>query len=246
MKKIFNLILCFFFIILFYSETLKAAEIEILSDVPGTGVIVKNHSKVTVHYRGFLEDGTEFDSSFKRNQPFTFQIGVLQVIPGWEFAIKGMKVSGKRTIRIPPEYAYGKNGAGDTVPPNATLIFEIELLSVQDPKYKIIDSDELLSMQDEDLVIIDIRSNKEWETTGTIIQSKKLTAFDEKGNFKSTFLDSFQNIANFTTKVVFVSKNGDVSSILANGFAEHLNYKNMYSLRGGIQEWISQNKPITK
>ena len=96
------------------------------------------------------------------------------------------------------------------------------------------------------LIIVDIRSNKEWETTGTIMQSKKITAFDEEGNFKSTFLDSFQNIANFTTKVVFVSKNGDVSSILANGFAEHLNYKNMYSLRGGIQEWISQNKPITK
>ena len=160
MKKIFNLILCFFFIILFYSETLKAAEIEILLDIPGSGEIVKNHSKVSVHYRGFLEKGAEFDNSFKRNEPFTFQIGVHQVILGWEFGIKGMRVGGKRTLKIPPNYAYGKNGAGDTIPPNATLIFEIEILSVQEPAYKIIDSDKLISMLDEDLFIVDIRSKK--------------------------------------------------------------------------------------
>ena len=246
MKKIFNLILCFFFIILFYSETLKAAEIEILLDIPGSGEIIKNHSKVSVHYRGFLEDGTEFDSSFRRNEPFTFQIGIRQVIPGWEYGIKGMKVHGKRTIKIPSEYAYGKNGVGDIIPPNATLIFEIEVLSIQEPSYKVIDSNQLLSMQDNDLIIVDIRSQKEWKNTGTIIDSKKITAFDEEGNFQSNFLESFQNIAGLTTKVVFVSKNGDISSILANGFAEQLDYKHIYSLKGGIQEWILLDNPITK
>ena len=246
MKKIFNLILCFFFIILFYSETLNAAEIEILLDIPGSGEIVKNHSKVSVHYRGFLENGKEFDSSYNRNEPFTFQIGVLQVITGWEYGIKGMKVHGKRTIKIPPEYAYGKSGAGNIIPPNATLIFEVEVLSIQDPAYKIIDTDELLLMQDEDLVIVDIRSKNEWETTGTIIQSKKITAFDDEGNFKSTFLDSLKKISNLTTKIVFVSKHGDISSILANGLVEHLEYKHIFSLKGGIQEWISLDYPITK
>ena len=98
----------------------------------------------------------------------------------------------KRTIKIPPEYAYGKSGAGNIIPSNATLIFEIEVLSVQEPSYKVIDSNQLLSMQDKDLIIIDIRSQKEWKNTGTIIDSIKISAFNEEGNFQSTFLESFQ------------------------------------------------------
>ena len=89
-------------------------------------------------------------------------------------------------------------------------------------------------------------SKKEWKTTGTIIQSKKITAFDEEGNFISTFLDSIQDIADLTTKVVFVSKNGDISSILSNGFVERLGYKNMFSLQGGIKEWILLELPLKK
>ena len=104
--------------------------IEILSDVPGTGPKILNHYKVSVHYRGFLEDGTEFDSSFKRNQPFVFQIGTRQVIQGWELGIQNMNVGGKRTIKIPPDLAYGKNGAGDKIPPNATLIFDVEFFII--------------------------------------------------------------------------------------------------------------------
>ena len=103
---------------------LNATEIEILSDVPGTGPTIVNHSKISVHYRGFLEDGNEFDSSFKRNQPFVFQIGIRQVIPGWEIGLMGMRVGGKRRIKIPSKLAYGERGAGEHIPPNATLIFE--------------------------------------------------------------------------------------------------------------------------
>ena len=118
------------FIFLFLlNSPLFASKIEILSDTPGTGPEIKNHYKVSVHYRGFLENGTEFDSSFKRNQPFVFQIGVRQVIPGWELGLMGMKVGGKRKLKIPPELAYGDNAVTDLIPANSTLIFEIEVIT---------------------------------------------------------------------------------------------------------------------
>ena len=95
---------------------------------------LEKHFKVHVNYRGTLVDGTEFDSSFKRKKPFIFQIGLRQVIEGWEKGLMGMKVGGKRTLKIPPELAYGKNGAGDLIPPNAILIFDIEIVDASKPR----------------------------------------------------------------------------------------------------------------
>ena len=83
---------------------------------------------VVCNYRGTLLDNTEFDSSYKRGQPATFQVG--QVIKGWDQGVAGMKVGGKRTLVIPPELGYGARGAGGVIPPNATLIFDVELLKV--------------------------------------------------------------------------------------------------------------------
>ena len=240
--------LVFFFLLIFlinFSNTF-ASEVEILSDIPGTGPTIKNHYKVSVHYKGFLEDGTEFDSSFKRNQPFVFQIGLRQVIPGWEIGLINMKVGGKRKIKIPSELAYGENGAGEFIPPNANLIFEVEIISIQPPGYKILIAKELNKIDKKDFIIIDIRTKKEWRETGVIKGSNKITAFDITGKFEPSFLNSYQAITNSTNKVVFISNTGDISAILANGFIEHLKYKNIYSLKGGIQEWISLKKPITK
>ena len=84
-----------------------------------------------VHYRGFLENGTMFDSSLRRRESFQFPLGKRQVIAGWDEGIAGMKVGGKRTLVIPPHLAYGARGAGNVIPPNAVLIFEVELLGVQ-------------------------------------------------------------------------------------------------------------------
>ncbi len=243
-KLIFNL-----FIYLLFPLMLNAAEIEILSDTPGTGPIIVNHSKISVHYRGTLESGTEFDSSFKRNKPFVFQIGVRQVIPGWEIGLMGMKVGGKRKIKIPSELAYGKTGAGKSIPPNATLIFDVEIIAIQPPGYKIIKGRDLISMQKEDLIVIDIRTQEEWKKTGIIKGSKKITAFDLEGNFNPGFLNSFKSLTkknNEESKVVFISSKGDISSILANGFFEQLGYKKMYSLKGGINEWITLGNPLIK
>ena len=236
-KKI-NIFVFLFFIL--FSHNVNSSNIEILSDIPGTGPKIQNHYKVTVHYRGFLEDGTEFDSSFKRNKPFEFQIGIRQVIPGWEIALMDMKVGGKRKIRIPSELAYGKTGAGNLIPPNASLIFEIEIIGIKKPGYKIISPKKLLSMQKEGLIVVDIRTKDQWRQTGIINKSKKITAFTKEGNFESSFLESLQSISNTTSRIVFVGKNGEISSILANGFVEQLGYKNIYSLSGGIEEWIKK------
>lgn len=96
----------------------------------GTGAAPQAGEIVSVHYRGTLEDGTEFDSSYERGEPVAFALGRGLVIPGWEEGIALMKEGGKATLTIPPELAYGEQGAGGVIPPNATLIFEVELLEI--------------------------------------------------------------------------------------------------------------------
>lgn len=87
--------------------------------------------QVVVHYTGWLENGTKFDSSLDRGQPFVFAIGMGQVIPGWDEGVMSMKVGGKRKLTIPSNLAYGPRGAGGVIPPDATLIFEVELLEIR-------------------------------------------------------------------------------------------------------------------
>jgi peptidylprolyl isomerase len=97
----------------------------------GTGAQPVRGKGVTVHYTGRLENGNVFDSSVKRNEPFKFTIGVGQVIKGWDEGVMSMKVGGKRKLIIPADLGYGARGAGGAIPPNATLIFDVELLDVE-------------------------------------------------------------------------------------------------------------------
>src|ERR1700730_1441167 len=100
-------------------------------DQVGTGTEAQTGKTVSVHYTGWLTDGTKFDSSRDRNQPSSFALGRRQVIKGWDEGVAGMKVGGKRTLLIPPDLGYGARGAGGVIPPNATLKFEVELLDVK-------------------------------------------------------------------------------------------------------------------
>ncbi len=105
-------------------------ELKIEDSKVGTGAEAVVGKSVTVHYTGWLTNGTKFDSSKDHGQPFTFQLGAGQVIKGWDQGVAGMKVGGVRKLTIPPSLGYGANGAGGVIPPNATLIFEVELLGV--------------------------------------------------------------------------------------------------------------------
>jgi FKBP-type peptidyl-prolyl cis-trans isomerase len=96
----------------------------------GTGEAIKSGDEILIHYSGTLEDGTEFDSSYSRNDPLEIQIGVGQVIKGWDEGIIGLKVGGKRKLTIPSDLAYGDGGIPGVIPPKATLIFNVELVNI--------------------------------------------------------------------------------------------------------------------
>lgn len=114
-----------------FSLTLHANELKIEDIKVGKGKEAKRGSNVKVHYTGWLKDGKKFDSSYDRGTPFEFKLGRGEVIQGWDRGVIGMKEGGKRKLIIPPELGYGARGAGNVIPPNATLIFEIELLGVE-------------------------------------------------------------------------------------------------------------------
>lgn len=96
----------------------------------GAGAVARSGTDVLVHYTGWLTNGTKFDSSLDRSDPFRFALGQGQVISGWDEGVEGMRVGGRRKLTIPPQLGYGAFGAGGVIPPNATLLFEVELLAV--------------------------------------------------------------------------------------------------------------------
>ncbi|MBT5231103.1 MAG: FKBP-type peptidyl-prolyl cis-trans isomerase [Methylococcales bacterium] len=98
--------------------------------IVGDGATAEAGQQVTVHYTGWLKDGSKFDSSKDRNDPFSFKLGAGQVIGGWDEGVQGMKIGGTRKLNIPPQLGYGERGAGGVIPPNAFLLFEVELLAL--------------------------------------------------------------------------------------------------------------------
>ena len=236
----------FIFILVCISKITLSADLEIKNNIEGDGVEILNHSKIKVHYIGTLEDGTKFDSSYDRGQPFSFQIGLRQVIEGWENGLMGMRVGGKRTLIIPPELAYGEMGAGDLIPPNATLVFDIEIVEVQPPGYSFILTHDIKTLMKDDYKFIDIRTNKEREHTGILSGSLEITAFDIYGNFAPEFMKTFKDLVDLNDNIVFISNEGEIAAILANGFVEQLGAANIHTLKGGIQQLIKENYKLKK
>ncbi|MBA3031772.1 MAG: FKBP-type peptidyl-prolyl cis-trans isomerase [Gammaproteobacteria bacterium] len=112
------------------TQTTTSSGLMIEEIVEGTGATATAGQTVSVHYTGWLTDGSKFDSSKDRNDPFDFPLGGRQVIAGWDEGVQGMKVGGTRKLTIPPSLGYGARGAGGVIPPNATLVFEVELLEI--------------------------------------------------------------------------------------------------------------------
>ena len=110
---------------------MEPTELKIEDLTLGSGAEAVNGKTVTVNYSGTLTNGTKFDSSYDRDTPFSFTLGAGEVIKGWDLGVAGMKIGGKRRLTIPSDLGYGARGAGGDIPPNATLVFEVELLGVE-------------------------------------------------------------------------------------------------------------------
>lgn len=113
------------------AEITTASGLVYVDTVVGEGAEAKAGHQVSVHYTGWLTNGSKFDSSKDRNDPFEFSLGMRQVIGGWDEGVQGMKIGGTRKLTIPPQLGYGARGAGGVIPPNATLVFEVELLGLR-------------------------------------------------------------------------------------------------------------------
>ena len=236
----------FLIISLFICFNLTAAEIEIISDKPGDGKKIIHHSWVQIEYTGSFESGEVFDSNIGKDRPLVVQMGMKEVIPGFEQGIIGTTKGTKRKIKIPAELAYGEKGGGDVIPPNTDLIFEFEIIDVLDPHYKMINSDELIKKINSNAVALDIRLEDQWEN-GVIEGSFQETAFNKDGKFNVYLMDKVRALAGEESQnieIIFISHDGETASILGNAFAEDLGFKNVSVLKGGVVQWLSEKRQL--
>ena len=234
---IISLLICF---------NLNATEIEIISDKPGEGKKIIYHSWVQIEYTGSFESGEVFDTNVGKNRPLVVQMGMKEVIPGFEQGIIGTTKGTKRKIKIPAELAYGEKGGGDIIPPNTDLIFEFEIIDVLDPHYKMIDSEELIQKINNNSVALDIRLESQWEN-GVIKGTFQETAFNKDGKFNVYLMDKVRALAAEESQnidIVFISHDGETAAILGNAFAEDLGFKNVSVFKGGIVQWIKEGRKL--
>ena len=221
-----------------------AAELKMETLTEGHGEIAEAGKRVSVHYEGRLKDGTVFDGSRPRGQAFSFTIGAGQVIRGWEQGVAGMKVGETRKLTIPPELGYGEAGAGGVIPPNATLVFEIELLEVTTPVVLgQATAEDLMKAQSEGVVVIDIRREEEWQETGIIDGAATVTAFAASGRVHPKFLDKFRELApSPDTPVMLYCRTGNRTTSLSNALIDQLGFSDVSHLSAGIAGWMAEGR----
>ena len=205
----------------------------------GTGEVAKSGQRATLHYIGKLEDGSVFDSSRERGEPFSFTLGAGQVIEGWEQGVLGMQIGEVRILNIPPHLGYGDRGAGGSIPPNARLIFEVELLSLDNPPKlqhaAVIDFKEA---QEKGHLIIDIRRPEEWAETGILEGAKTITAFTESGALHPDFQRKFfPLIDDEDTPIYLYCRTGNRTGTLGNALVNQVGLRHVTHLETGIVGW---------
>ncbi len=219
--------------------------IEIHEVERGEGPEIVRHDTATLHYTGTLEDdGRVFDSSRESGTPFALTLGRGQVIPGFEQGVMGMREGGKREIVIPPELGYGERGAGNIIPSNATLRFEVEVLEVERAPFSGLDNEGLAEKIEEGATIVDIRRPDEWAETGVIEGSHRITAFDENGDLHPEFGQRFTDLVDPDEEVVLICRVGNRTSALARALADGLGYDNLYNVTDGIMEWLAEDRLV--
>lgn len=228
------------------TTSLYAQDLEVRIMTNGDGTIAEVGMLVSVHYQGRLTDGTVFDDSNKRGEPISFTLGKGQVIKGWEQGIEGMKVGEKRVLTIPPELGYGAAGAGDVIPPNATLVFDVELVAaVQPPTLTHGDVDDMRAALSDGTIIVDIREKEEWAATGIIEGAHTITAFDRAGGLHPEFQSKFFGlIPNKDTKIMLYCHAGQRSASLGNALVDQLGYSGVTHLSGGIVAWTEADGAV--
>ena len=215
-------------------------KIEVIQE--GDGDVAGHGQRVIVHYEGRLTDGTVFDASRSRDQPFSFNIGAGQVIQGWEQGVTGMKVGEMRRLTIPADLGYGATGAGGIIPPHATLVFDIELLGVTVPaSLGQATPADLLQAQEVGVIIVDIRRPDEWSHTGIIAGAETITAFEANGNFNPNFQQKFMTLVpTAEIPVLLYCLMGARTTNLGMVLIDQLGYLNVTHLSRGIMGWTAE------
>ena len=241
-----NIILSIFFAIITLfngsSAISSESELKITINQEGSGDRADIGMSVSVHYTGKLEDGTVFDSSIPRGQPFTFTLGAGQVIKGWDLGVEGMTVGEKRNLVIPPHLGYGVRGAGATIPPNATLIFDVELLEVTMPiTLGELSPQQFIDARENGGVVIDIRREEEWKETGIIKGSQTITAFTKDGKIHPDFPKKFFDLINdVDVPILLYCRTGNRTGILGKALIDQVGQTNVSHLSDGIVGWKKQ------
>ncbi len=221
-------------------------DLKITVNQEGSGDRAEIGMIVSVHYTGKLEDGTVFDSSIPRGQPFTFTLGAGQVIKGWDLGVEGMTIGEKRNLIIPPHLGYGTRGAGGTIPPNATLIFDVELIKVSAPIILgELSPNEFINAQEKGGIVIDIRREEEWRETGILKGSQTITAFTKEGQIHPDFPKKFFDlISDVDVPILLYCRTGNRTGILGKALIDQVGQTNVSHLSEGIVGWKKQGLPV--